>query len=402
MVKSLKLIWKLILLLTLTALAFCYAMFQGGFVSWFLFYAFLPFAVYSVLLAVYPLQSFEASRAISQDQLAPGDVLKGEITLTRNFPFPLIYLIAEECLPEGLKQTAADLPARKWFFAGFRREAVFSYTIQSMRRGEHHFTKIRLKTGDFLGLFEKETLLHTEKTVLIYPLTYPLTWKNSKLHYEQGPNSSSQRYIKDTSMTSGVREYEPGDRMSWIDWKATAKRDTFMTKEFEQTRAHETTIIMDQHPSEAFEEMVSFTASLAKALVKSGTPLGFVMLGKELDFTPVQPGDKHLLGIFRKLAKVQPEAGAHSLSQWEERMASQGGYRSTQLFIVSALTLELVRKLEYRAVHGNMELYFIRRKGEALSQEEEVLLDRLNKRGIPSEAVSEDRFKQPLKEVKNL
>lgn len=51
---------------------FSYAMFQGGFVSWFLFYAFLPFVLYAGLLALYPLRSFQASRQMDKTQLHAG------------------------------------------------------------------------------------------------------------------------------------------------------------------------------------------------------------------------------------------------------------------------------------------------------------------------------------------
>lgn len=64
--------WKLIVLMLLTAAVFSYAMFQGGFVSWFLFYTFLPFVVYAGLLALYPLRSFQASRQMAKTQLLAG------------------------------------------------------------------------------------------------------------------------------------------------------------------------------------------------------------------------------------------------------------------------------------------------------------------------------------------
>lgn len=402
MLRNLKLIWKLILLLLLTALAFCYAMFQGGFVSWFLFFSFLPFAVYSILLAIYPLQTFEASREISQDQFSAGDVLKARVTLQRSFPFPFIYLIAEECLPPGLKQTQDDIPARKWFYLGLSRKAVFSYTVQSMKRGEHEFSQIRIKTGDLLGLFEKEARIETKETIIVYPSTFSMSYKHSRPQYEQGASAVTQRYMKDTSMASGIRDYQPGDRMAWIDWKATAKRDSFMTKEFEQTRTHDAVIIMDQQDSEAFEAMITFTASLSKAIIKEGSPLGFILLGSTLDTTAALPGGRQLQTIFSKLARVKPEPSQSAFSLWEERMASRGGYSSSNLFIVSVLSLELVRKLEYRAGYSDLKLYFVRKDRDRPTQEEEVLLDRLNKRGIVSEFVSEGSFTRTLKEVKIL
>ncbi len=39
-------------------------MFQGGFVSWFIFYSFIPFALYSILLSFYPLSEMKVSRTI--------------------------------------------------------------------------------------------------------------------------------------------------------------------------------------------------------------------------------------------------------------------------------------------------------------------------------------------------
>ena len=43
---------------------FMFAMFQGGFVSWFLFYTFLPFVLYSFVLFFYPLSSFDVERKL--------------------------------------------------------------------------------------------------------------------------------------------------------------------------------------------------------------------------------------------------------------------------------------------------------------------------------------------------
>ncbi|PAD62894.1 DUF58 domain-containing protein, partial [Bacillus siamensis] len=74
--------WKLLILAVLTAAVFSYAMFQGGFVSWFLFYAFLPFIVYAGLVAVYPLRAFQAAREISSARLTSGDRLSVTIRLT--------------------------------------------------------------------------------------------------------------------------------------------------------------------------------------------------------------------------------------------------------------------------------------------------------------------------------
>ena len=45
---------------------------------------------------------------------------------------------------------------------------------------------------------------------------------------------SPKEYEKERLVTSGVREYQSGDQLSWINWKATAKTNKMMTNEFEE------------------------------------------------------------------------------------------------------------------------------------------------------------------------
>ena len=50
-------------------------------------------------------------------------------------------------------------------------------------------------------------------------------------------------------MVVGIREYQPGDRLSWINWKASAKRNGMVTKEFETGQSTDVLLVMDSTPS---------------------------------------------------------------------------------------------------------------------------------------------------------
>lgn len=129
--------WKLIVLMLLTAAVFSYAMFQGGFVSWFLFYTFLPFVVYAGLLALYPLRSFQASRQMAKTQLLAGDRLDVSVTLRRKLPFPMMYMVIEDCLPEGIESLNRDeAVAKRLVFPWFKRSITMSYELARVPRGE--------------------------------------------------------------------------------------------------------------------------------------------------------------------------------------------------------------------------------------------------------------------------
>ena len=45
---------------------------------------------------------------------------------------------------------------------------------------------------------------------------------------------SPKEVRKEEKVISGVREYQSGDQLSWINWKATAKTNKMMTNEFEE------------------------------------------------------------------------------------------------------------------------------------------------------------------------
>jgi len=95
-------VWKLFVLFTLNMITFSYAMFQGGFVSWFLFYSFLPFSLYALCLALYPLADFTVERKLQKRNYHANEALNMKVTLKRNFFFPLFFIIVEDCLPETL------------------------------------------------------------------------------------------------------------------------------------------------------------------------------------------------------------------------------------------------------------------------------------------------------------
>ncbi|MDD1370122.1 DUF58 domain-containing protein, partial [Bacillus sp. MHSD17] len=80
---------KLSLIPLCLVLIFVYAMLQGGFVSWFLFYSIIPIGLYSLLLPFYALRNAEVKRITNQDEYVAGEPFLSTITIKRSFPFPL-------------------------------------------------------------------------------------------------------------------------------------------------------------------------------------------------------------------------------------------------------------------------------------------------------------------------
>ncbi|MED2496272.1 DUF58 domain-containing protein, partial [Bacillus thuringiensis] len=116
---------KLLLLPLCLVLTFVYAMFQGGFVSWFLFYSTIPIALYSLLLPFYALWDAEVRRITNQNGYVVGEQFISTITIKRKFPFPLLYLVIEDELPPqfiSCKQTKMN---KVVLFPGLKRNISF-------------------------------------------------------------------------------------------------------------------------------------------------------------------------------------------------------------------------------------------------------------------------------------
>ena len=87
----------------------------------------------------------------------------------------------------------------------------------------------------------------------------------------KGTIASPLNIVKDTTMATGVRNYQAGDRVTWIHWKSFARTQTLMTKEFEDRRSQELFLVMDGRNSEVFEDLVELDCFyLERSLRASG------------------------------------------------------------------------------------------------------------------------------------
>jgi uncharacterized protein (DUF58 family) len=392
-------IWKLVLLLILIVLAFSYAMFQGGFVSWFLFYSFVPFALYALGLAIYSLKDIRVDRVFTKQEYNAGEKFKASIMFERNFRFPLFYGIAEEQAGQSLSSNSDLKKARTLLFPGFQSVFSFDYSIESLPRGEHFLTGIKLKTGDPLGLIEKERILHCDSRVLVYPAYQELVYRPVAHHFDQGMTASKERVQRDTSMAIGVREYQPGDRFSWINWKASARRNEIMTKEFEQRQSHDVSIIMDCAPDKRFETVVSFTASVIRAILRKGAQVGLLTSSAERKVFPVRGGEDAQRQLLYHLAKITDDSPVRfdRVLEAETFLAQQN---NTIMLITAQLTKELIEKAAfYNQRNGSVSLFLIKNEHEAKTKAEVNLRAAANARGIRLNVIHSGQFSEAFSEV---
>ncbi|MCR2823718.1 DUF58 domain-containing protein [Lederbergia panacisoli] len=386
----------LVLLLLLLVITYSYAMFQGGFVSWFLFFSFLPFALYSISLLIYPLNDFQIKRVFSPTQLSSGDEVTVKVSLTRKFPFPLLFLIVADWVPEGFY----NRENKKILFPGFKRRFEYQYKINKIPRGEHVFEAFRFKTGDALGLVEKEKWYDSREILLVYPQFEEIIYRALESQYEQGGTSSAMQFQKDTSLVAGIRQYQPGDRFSWIDWKALARTNDMMSKEFEIRQTNDLLLILDRTKSGNFEETVKFTASVTKSVLKYGGQIGLFSAGKDKTFLPIRGGGQQEQQIFLHLAKVKADSSV-PLVNIIENESILFNQPSVMIVVTSILSKELIDQAGvFIRRRGTFVVYYIKNRNEHITQKELMLKASARQKGIIMISLYDDEFRTAFMEVR--
>ncbi|WP_410983341.1 DUF58 domain-containing protein [Bacillus cereus] len=385
-------IGKLSLIVLFIASTFIYTMLQGEFVSWFLFYSFIPFGLYSLLLPFCALWNADVRRITNQKEYTAGQQFLGTITIKRKIPFPLLYLIIEEILPMEFNNRKQSKNAKVILFPGFKRNISYQYIIDTIPRGEHTFSSVRVKTGDVFGIIEKEITFSVPESFLVYPQYVDIAYRQVENYFEQGALSSNVNVTRDATVSASVRDYKPGDRFSWINWKATARKNNIMTKEFEQQRSHDAVIFMDRTQSPLFELVVTFTASLVRSILKQDSQASFVSTEKEQTLLPLSHGETQVQQIFCHLAKVKADS-TFSLSQTVEVELKKIYQPVTFILITSNLSPDIQEIAESIAIkNSRLMIFVIKEKAHQFSNRELHIIETLRKRKIFVKAVYENHY----------
>ena len=297
---------RLLFVLFVLVATFVFAMFQGGMVSWTIFYIILPFTIYSLLLFFYPMSKMTVERTIRTPHVQNGEKLIVSLSIKRKGRFPLLYTVASEKWAEPEIVLLAGEKLKRLFVFGFRKEVEWEYEIEKMPRGEHVLQGVKVEISDFFGWLRKTRFIEMENTILVFPKMTGIHYVPFNTQYDQGTMASPLNIVKDTTMATGVRNYQSGDRVTWIHWKSFARTQTLMTKEFEDRRSQELFIIMDGRETEMFEELVELTASILKEASSHQAGLALMTTGPKPSLFPFIQSEQQLHMALVHLAKIKP------------------------------------------------------------------------------------------------
>ena len=146
-------------------------------------------------------------------------------------------------VPEGIER---DMPLVGGEILAQSR-AELRYLVRPTRRGLYEFGDMHLRYRTVLGLLTRQRRYRAKNPVKVYPNVASLARYELAVHRhrlsELGLTAARQR--GKGLMFESLRDYVPGDDLSDIAWKATARRGRVITRNFETDRSQNVLLVID-------------------------------------------------------------------------------------------------------------------------------------------------------------
>jgi uncharacterized protein (DUF58 family) len=204
---------------------------------------------------------------------------------------------------------------------GPRARRTLRERLPDLRRGVYRLGASRVGMVDPLGLFLRRRGAGGELGLVVLPKIAPLV--SCVFFGERGLGRAAQtrRSLTNSSLDiRGVRPHQPGEPLSHIDWKSTARTGILMLRETEEPAGSDVVVLLDgsaagvtgEPPATSFEAAVSAAGSIADYVLREGFGVTLVLhehgnLLRSERFDYREQGRQQLL---RSLADVQPRAKA--------------------------------------------------------------------------------------------
>jgi uncharacterized protein (DUF58 family) len=146
-----------------------------------------------------------------------------------------------------------------------RGRAVSSLSARADRRGLYRGLELRLSTTYPFGLFRRRRTLSLGTSLVVTPSLRRLRAVTFESPAASG--SHSTRRLGDGADLLNIRDYTTQDDARRIDWRASARLDRPMLREFEREQERSLEVLLDERAAgsawrEGFEELVSMAASI--------------------------------------------------------------------------------------------------------------------------------------------
>lgn len=297
-----------------------------------------------------------AERILDADRTTRGSPINICLKIT-NQGDTIEALYVEDIVPAGLQ--IVDGRTSTLATLGSGHTLLLNYAVEG-KRGVYPFHGVKIKFSDYLGLNQKDDCLPVESRILVLPKANTL----SEIAIQPRRTRSYPGLIPSGKAGAGVtfwgiREYQAGDPMRWINERASARHEgQLLVNEFEQERAVDIGIILDCRTetnlflgnADLLEHSIQAAATLANSFLNSGNRVGLLVYGGGRIWVQPRYGKIQRERILQALASVR--VYDRIVDRTLENLPTRLFPAKSQLVLISSLLPQDLQTLISLRAHG--------------------------------------------------
>ena len=281
----------------------------------------LTFAWYLVILLLAGIDA----RRVKADRVEVSRTELGKLSIGRDNPVTLTIKTGQRGgkstkfsyqIRDGAPQDLLATPSLISGTLGVESSQTSTYTVHPYRRGEYQWQGIDIRQLSPWGLAWHQWRVDAAQTVVVYPDLIGLKSLSIRLALQ---SSGAMRQVRKQGIGtefSELREYNAGDDLRSIDWKATARRNRPLVRVLEPEQEQTVIILLDRgrlmtaniQGYKRFDLGLNAMLSLALTAIQRGDRVGVGVFDRYLTtWIPPQRGQAHFAKILDRVSRIQPE-----------------------------------------------------------------------------------------------
>ena len=332
----------------------------------------------SLLWSRVSLEEVSYERRFSRQRVFIDEDVTITITLANRKPVPLGRIKIQDEIPNGIEIEDADLISsaspnaqtlRLSTSVTWYERISWNYRIRGRRRGIYYFGPARMQSGDLFGFYSSHHVERDRDYILVYPRVVTLPELGLPASRPLGEIGGGIRIFPDPSRPSSIRDYQQGDPLKTIDWKASAKTQRLQVRTYDPSSSNTVLLVVAtdtmERPWEGYsavnlERVITAAASVASYAAERQYSLGLfsngaaILSDRPMRVAPSRSPDQ-LTIILEALATIRPLAMGPMAPQLAEHARGIPG--GATLVVVTALmtqqladTIAELRDRGYRMV----------------------------------------------------
>ena len=312
---------------------------------------------------------------VSHQRVEVGETVPITVSLVNRKPVPLVWVKVEDEFPNAVKVVGGDVvqnsntkiqSLRHLTSMGWYERIRWDYEVKCTKRGLYRMGPATLESGDPFGFVRTQKIQHHRSHIMVLPRIVPLADLGLPAVRPLGEVRGGDRIYEDVTRPAGLRDYQKGDSLTRIDWKATARNQKLLVRTFDPSSTVNVVIAVAVDTTEPFwrldvpealERVITVAASVASHAAELDYTFGVfandmaVQVRRSMKVPPSQ-GREQLGEVMSALATTPPMASG-PMSRHLAEHAPRFPLGTTIVLCTALITDEMVATLDSLAHAGS-------------------------------------------------